>query len=182
MEKICIVRRRKDARCVEPGPAFIPGQTAVPKQHPGAFLAEAVQDGSMAREGTPALVGERVGKKKDAISFQLTPEQSDMIRSGDFVSYLSNGISKGAALSVREQADGQINLSFYFDRVNTLRLLKASQVCEMLQISRSYLGKLIRTKKLKSYKIGGLRRFALEDIIDFLAGTDRESSRQDDVL
>ena len=169
MEKICIVRRRKDARFVEPGPAFIPGQTAVPKQHPGASLAEAVRDGGMAREGTPSLVGERVGKKKEVISFHLTSEQCGVIRSGNFERYLSNGISKGAALSVQEQADGQISISFYFDRVNTLKLLKPKQVCEMLQISRSSLGTLIKTRKLKSYKIGGLRRFAVEDIIDFLA-------------
>ena len=151
-------------------------------QRLGVILPRGARDDTGAREENPSPVEAVVGRKKDAISFQLTPEQSDMIRSGDFVPYLSNGIAKGAALSVREQANGQINLSFYFDRVNTLRLLKANQVCEMLQISRSYLGKLIRTKKLKSYKIGGLRRFALEDIIDFLAGTDRESSRQDDVL
>lgn len=177
MEKICIVRRRKDIRSVGDGVDSLPG-----KQRLGVVPPRGGPDDIGTREGNPSPAKAVVGRKKDLISLQLTPEQSDAIRSGDFVRYLSNGTAEGAALSVREQADGQINLSFYFDRVNTLRLLKSNQVCEMLQISRSYLGKLVRTQRLKSHKIGGLRRFALEDIIDFLAVTDCESSRQDYAL
>jgi len=167
MEKICIVRRRKDIQSVGNGVDPVPG-----KQRLGVVLPQTVRDNVGTREELSSSVGETVGRKKEGISFELTPEQSDVLRSCNFTQYLSNGISKGAALGVQELEDGQISISFYFDRVNTLRLLKAQQVCEMLQISRSSLGTLIKTRKLKSYKIGGLRRFALEDIIEFLARTE----------
>jgi excisionase family DNA binding protein len=39
----------------------------------------------------------------------------------------------------------------------------------MLQISRSFLRKLVKNGTIKSYKIGKLRRFLLEDILDYLS-------------
>ena len=39
----------------------------------------------------------------------------------------------------------------------------------MLQISRSFLQKLINEKKLNSYKLGRMRRFLLEDILEYLS-------------
>jgi len=36
------------------------------------------------------------------------------------------------------------------------------------QISKSFLRKLIRTRRIKSYKLGRLRRFSLEDILEYL--------------
>lgn len=39
----------------------------------------------------------------------------------------------------------------------------------MLQISRSFLTKLIKAGQMKSYKLGRLRRFLLEDILEYLS-------------
>lgn len=49
-----------------------------------------------------------------------------------------------------------------------VRMLNTKSVCEMLQISRSHVAKLIREKHIKSYKIGRSRRFSLEDVLEFV--------------
>jgi len=48
-------------------------------------------------------------------------------------------------------------------------MLAPNQVCQMLQVSRSFLQKIINEKKIKSYKLGRIRRFLLEDILDYLS-------------
>jgi len=48
-------------------------------------------------------------------------------------------------------------------------MLKSEHVCQMLQISRSLLMNLVKSRKIRSYKIGRLRRFLLEDILDYLS-------------
>jgi excisionase family DNA binding protein len=50
-------------------------------------------------------------------------------------------------------------------------MLKMSEICEILQVSKNTLGKLLRDGVVKSYKIGRLRRFAAEDLMEYLAGT-----------
>jgi len=169
MEKICIVRRRKNnIQGVGKRADYITDKEMMPSQSLGVVLSQAVKNDISAHGREKSPVDEVVGDKNEMISFNLTPEQCELIRSGNFAQYLSSGISRGAALNVQQQEDGQISLIFYFDRVNTLRMLKPKHVCEMLQISRSFLGKLIKTKRLKSYKIGRLRRFSLEDILEYL--------------
>lgn len=54
-------------------------------------------------------------------------------------------------------------------------MLKTGHVCQILQISNSALMNLVKSKKIKSYKIGRLRRFLLQDILDYL-------SRSEEVL
>ena len=39
----------------------------------------------------------------------------------------------------------------------------------MLQISKSFLIRLVKGKKIKSYKFGRLRRFLLTDVIEYLS-------------
>jgi excisionase family DNA binding protein len=39
----------------------------------------------------------------------------------------------------------------------------------MLQVSRSFLQKLVHGNKIKSYKLGRMRRFLLEDILEYLS-------------
>jgi len=169
MEKICIVQRRKEnIQGVGKGAGYITDKEMMPNQRFGVVLSQAVRSDIRGQERETAPVDELIGDQNGIISFNLTSEQCESIRSGNFAQYMSSGISRGTALNVQQQEDGQISLNFFFDRVNTLRMLKTKQVCEMLQISTSFLRKLIKTKKLKSYKIGGLRRFSLEDILEFL--------------
>jgi len=42
----------------------------------------------------------------------------------------------------------------------------------MLQISKSFLQKLVNEKKINSYKLGRRRRFLLEDILEYLSNDD----------
>ncbi len=39
----------------------------------------------------------------------------------------------------------------------------------MLQISNSLLMNLVKSKKIRSYKVGRLRRFLLQDVLDYLS-------------
>ena len=48
-------------------------------------------------------------------------------------------------------------------------MLTSQHVCQMLQISKSLLMNLVKAGKIRSYKIGKLRRFLLEDILDYLS-------------
>ena len=167
MEKICIVeRRKKNIQEVEKG--YIIDKKMIACQKLGVISSHAVKDNMSIHGGKKSFVKELNGDKNKVISFNLTPEQCNLIRSGNFAQYLSNGISSGTPLNVQQHEDGQISLSFHFERVNTLRLLKSKHVCEMLQISKSFLMKLTKTKRLKSYKIGRLRRFSLEDVLEYL--------------
>ena len=182
MEKICIVRRRKrNIQGAGAGADYIPGKEMMPDQGLGVVWSQAVRKhiGVPGRESFPA--GEMTGDPNGMVSFDLTPEQCRVIRSGHFSQYLSSEMSKDVALNVRQREDGEISLNFYFDQANTPTMLRAKQVCEMLQISRSFLGDLVKTKGLRSYKVGRLRRFSLEDVLAFLAGDERANDAEDTI-
>ncbi len=169
MEKICIVRRRKKGvQKVEKETDHTNYKETMPRQNMGVIFPQAVQNKISIHEGKQTSVDELIGDKHEVLSFNLTPEQCELIQSSKFIQYLSGGISSGTAINVKQEENGQISLNFHFDRVNTLRMLKTEQVCEMLQISKSLLMKLIKTRKVKSYKLGRVRRFLLEDILEYL--------------
>jgi excisionase family DNA binding protein len=65
--------------------------------------------------------------------------------------------------------DGRIVFNFRLKTDDTLKMLTVSQVSQMLQISKSFLIRLVKAKKIKSYKFGRLRRFLLTDVIDYLS-------------
>lgn len=168
MEKICIVRRRKkNVQAVGKGTDYITDKETMPSQNLGVILSQAVNNIS-GHGGEQTSVDELIEDKHEVVSFNLTPEQCELIQSSNFAQCLSGGTSSSTAINVAQEEDGRISLNFHFDRVNTLRMLKAEHVCEMLQISKSLLRKLVRTRRLKSYKLGRLRRFSLDDILDYL--------------
>lgn len=65
--------------------------------------------------------------------------------------------------------DGRIVFNFRLKTDDTLKMLTVSQVGQMLQISKSFLIRLVKAKKIRSYKFGRLRRFLLTDVIDYLS-------------
>ena len=105
----------------------------------------------------------------DAISVNLTPEQYDLIKSNRYVKYFLNGDTTGVSLDIQRHTEGQIIFNFQFKKVDIVRMLKAKHVCQMLQISNSMLMSLVKSKKIRSYKIGRLRRFLLQDVLDYLS-------------
>ena len=171
MEKICIVRRRKRSGqgseriddCSSLG-EIISYETAVKEN---AFQSPSPHYSCNVHRGDDMSSTDTMD---DVVSINLTPEQTLGMQSSNFAPYLAHGISLGTALEVENVADDRIILHFHFEKKNTLRMLKARHVCEMLQISGSTLSKLVRKKKIRSFKIGRLRRFSVDDVLAYLAG------------
>lgn len=111
---------------------------------------------------------ESTGESKQDISLNLTPEQSKIINSSNQIKTLLENKSNVFVSNIQQQKNGQIVFNFHLDKENTKDLLKTKQVCQKLQISQSFLLKLVKEKKIKSYKIGRLRRFSIEDVMDYV--------------
>jgi excisionase family DNA binding protein len=105
----------------------------------------------------------------EAISINLTPEQYNLVKSNRYVKYFLNGDSNGVSLDIQRHTEGQIIFNFQFKKVDIVRMLKAKHVCQMLEISNSLLMKLVKSQKIRSYKIGRVRRFLLQDVLDYLS-------------
>ena len=142
MEKICIARRRMDGRHL--------------------------REDEILREKSP-VVCKTAETNEEMISVSLTPEQNRFVHSQHKVHHLDQS-SRGVILDLRKE-EGQMIFHFTFKNTDSVKLLKPVQVCQMLQISKSFLLVLFRSGKLKSYKIGRLRRFLLKDIVEYLAGS-----------
>ena len=153
MEKICIVKRRQKYAQNEPGQI-------------GNALNNSSTD--FISKFPSNLVEEFNDYSGHTVSITMTEEQSIMLNKCDYIRELLTQTRIDPALDAKINADGKIVLNFHFNNSMSLRMLRCDQVCQMLQISRSFLQKLIHENKLKSYKIGWLRRFLLEDILDFL--------------
>jgi excisionase family DNA binding protein len=106
---------------------------------------------------SPHVETERVDRSP-LVSIQLTPQQAEAMRSNEHFQHLYD--TKAAP----------IYLNLHFNEGPPQKMLKPSEICEMLQVSKNTLGKLLRDGAVKSYKIGRLRRFAAEDIMEYLAG------------
>jgi excisionase family DNA binding protein len=176
MEKISIVRRRKEG-------TFKPGG----EQHPGIRShslhgQELIEIPSSVLNQTPKYVrkeshtlGAPVADINDAISINLTPEQYYLVKSNRYVKYFLNGDATGVSLDIQRHTEGQIIFNFQFKKVDIVRMLKAKHVCQMLQISNGLLMSLVKAKKIRSYKVGRLRRFLLQDILDYLSRSEEVS-------
>lgn len=106
--------------------------------------------------------------KNHDLSFNLTSEQSELIRSNHHINSLTNGETNSFVLNMQKEEKGQTVFKFHFRESDTVQLLKTKEACHMLQISSGFLMKLVKGRKLKSYKLGRLRRFLLEDILNYL--------------
>ncbi len=106
--------------------------------------------------------------KNHDLSFNLTSEQSELIRSNHRIKSLINGEANSFVLNMQKEENGQTVFNFDFGEPDTVKLLKTKEVCHMLQVSSGFLMKLVKGRKLKSYKLGRLRRFSLEDILNYL--------------
>jgi excisionase family DNA binding protein len=89
--------------------------------------------------------------------------------------YFLTGDATGVFLDIQRHTEGQIIFNFQFKKVDIVRMLKAKHVCQMLQISNSLLMSLVKAKKIRSYKVGRLRRFLLQDVLDYLSRSEEVS-------
>jgi len=151
MEKICIVKRRNSiSNGLSQGRDFMPVNN---------------------REvygGTDYEFEKLTNDESDKLSFNLTSEQSELIRSNEHLKSFTDHETKSFILDMRKE-EGQIFFNFDFGEAENMKLLKTKETCRMLQVSTSFLMKLVKEKKIKSYKLGRLRRFSFQDILDYLS-------------
>jgi excisionase family DNA binding protein len=115
------------------------------------------------------IVEEFMDKSSSVISITMTKEQSDLLQQSEYIKELLSGAKSDPSLDIKLTPDGRISLNYHFNDSLILRMLSPNQVCQMLQISRSFLQKIINEKKLNSYKLGRMRRFLMEDILEYLS-------------
>ncbi len=184
MEKICIVKRRKTTTSISQDPvveihATPPVQTPVSDQEvvqieqlpevssPGPMIAS--PESFNIQDGDHLIFKEVAGEEEQIFSIQLSAEQSQVVQSMNCIKDLLSGKHHGVKMSMEETSDGSTSFNFHFKPVYTTRMLNPNDVAVMLQISRSMLYRLVKEKEIKSYKIGKLRRFLLEDVVDYLS-------------
>ncbi|MCX5853842.1 MAG: helix-turn-helix domain-containing protein [Deltaproteobacteria bacterium] len=166
MEKISIVKRRKRG-------SFEPEKGQPPEAEGRPLPVQELTEipAHVLRQGTDNVdePEDLSDENEPAISIKLTPEQYNLVKSSQYVNYFLNGESSGVSLDMQQRPDGQIVFNFQFKKVDTVKMLKSEHVCQMLQISKSLLMTLVKSQKIRSYKIGRLRRFLFEDILDYLS-------------
>jgi excisionase family DNA binding protein len=178
MEKLCIVKRR--SRPVEQGEdstATIVSQeqeTVVQEQDVQEISNEPTlerADSFNVHDGDTLIFKEVTGEEEQIFSIQLTSQQSQVVQSMNCIKDLLSGKHHGVKMSMEQTEDGKTAFNFHFKPVYTTRMLNAQDVAVMLQISKSMLYRLVKEKDLKSYKVGKLRRFLLEDVVEYLSSS-----------
>jgi excisionase family DNA binding protein len=89
---------------------------------------------------------------------ELTSQQTEAIRSNGYFRHLYP--DKGAP----------IFLNLHFNDGHLPKMLRPREICDILQVSRNTVDKLVRTGRIKSVRVGRLIRFSAEDVWDYLAG------------
>lgn len=156
LEKFCIVKRRKQG-LDQPFPSFL----SIPTEESDSL-------------STPASVpAASANDEEGVLAVPLTAAQSRAIRAGGILSLLEGPTPKSFQVDVERAEEGSI--IFHFHLHNHV-MLNPLQVCRMMQISRSLLNRMILEKRIKSYKIGRLRRFFLNDILENLKQQQTENT------
>jgi excisionase family DNA binding protein len=177
MEKICIVKRRKrEPQKTDDRTSSMAGFETIEAERSSVVSSSSMPESIRheEREGTPPETW--VHDNDQILSFELTPEQSEIVQSNQYVKSLLNQTSGNLSLDVQQGEHGQLILNFYAQKADTVRMLKPDDVCEMLQVSKWFLMKLVREKQMRSYKMGRLRRFSLEDVLEYLTRSEEATS------
>ena len=175
MEKICIVKRRQQN---SQGEVI---NTMQDVRTPNVNSKEANNYFSLNTKIMPEknIVNEFNDESGHVISIMMTHEQSSILQASEYIIDLLCGRRSDPLLYLNRSSDGRIVFNFCLHESPPVHMLRCDQVCQMLQISRSFLHKLVHENKLKSYKLGRLRRFAMEDVLDYLTSNE-ELNRQAD--
>ncbi|PKN51984.1 MAG: hypothetical protein CVU55_09575 [Deltaproteobacteria bacterium HGW-Deltaproteobacteria-13] len=115
------------------------------------------------------IVEEFVDNATSVISIIMTKEQSVLLQQSEYIKDLLNGTKSDPSLDIKITSDGRLSFNYHFNDSLLLRMLAPNQVCQMLQVSRSFLQKMVHENRIKSYKLGRMRRFLLEDILEYLS-------------
>src|SRR5208337_3267352 len=190
MEKICIVRRRQqyaqpEVKLPQPEKSdtiptkavassiAIDNRIEFPDKKPDKKIEEEyVNSVDMQNQNEfpdKKIVEEFIDNSSSVISIIMTKEQSALLQQSEYIKDLLSGTKNDPSFDIKLNADGQLAINFRFNDSLLLRMLAPNQVCQMLQVSRSFLQKLVHEKKINSYKLGRMRRFLLEDILEYLS-------------
>lgn len=175
MEKLCIVKRRSRITDEGDSTAFIVSHEneTIQEQDVQAISQEPQKNSSgiNVHDADTLIFKEVAGEEEQIFSIELTPQQTKVVQSMNCIRDLLSGKHHGVKMSMEKTEDGKTAFNFHFKPVYTTRMLNAQDVAIMLQISRSMLYKLVKDKGLKSYKVGKLRRFLLEDVVGYLSSS-----------
>lgn len=167
MDKICIVKlRKKMGHATELGQSFRNQAWAASTARELPVLVSEqgrIQEMHDERD-RPESSGDATGR---TVALTLTQQQMNMLGVNPHLMSLLNSEFTTGLETIKHQGEPLV-IKFQFSPMIPLRLLKSSEVVQMLRISRHYLGKIVREGKLKSYKIGLRRRFLLDDILSYL--------------
>jgi excisionase family DNA binding protein len=171
MEKLCIVRRRKSEVKIGSDTSGSLYAQAMNGLRPSEITAE---NRLSPERRSPPRIGFKVPDDQK-LSIELTAAQADVVRSHAYFSHSSGAeaqeSNQGSGFGAYFPEEGKIVFNFYFRQISLPDLLTGSDVCHLLHVSRTFLARLVRDGKLKSYKIGRLRRFSLEGIRALLDGS-----------
>lgn len=176
MEKICIVKRRQQNTQLQ-------ARGIMPDNQSMNIHSEEVQNEvNLNTKILPEknIVEEFNDESGHVISIIMTYDQSEVLQSSEYIKDLLSGRRSDPSLYLNRNSDGRIIFNFCLHESPTICILRFDQVCQMLQISRSFLQKLVHEKAIKSYKLGRLRRFAMEDILDYLGGNEKLNRHADE--
>lgn len=166
MEKICIVRRRIQIPALSaPQPFHTTNEHGKTKEF--SNLCSCGPDGKSKKHVSP--LRSTIRGDDHIIRIQLNPDQCKVVQSNGCLNHVLGKILENVDIDIERYEDGQIVFNLHLKQIQRTDMLDSKKVCQMLQISRSFLSRLVRTDQIRSYKIGKLRRFLLEDILEYLS-------------
>jgi excisionase family DNA binding protein len=168
MDKICIVKwRNKDSALLHNALTNFDNEI-IPMQHSSTIASSVPVNTTQRRERESLRSQDPAINDTNALSIILTPRQCEIFRSNKCFPYLLTRPSSGVGMEMQQGEDGQVIFNFHFKQTLSVKMMKAHEVCQMLQISKGFLQRLVRENHIKSYKIRRLRRFLVEDILNYL--------------
>ena len=172
MEKLCIVKRRQQYWQVKDNQAMQNSQSSTLKSN--GLMGNTIA-GDITSYLRQRIVEDFNYYSGHVVSITMNQEQTNMLQKSEYMKELLDGTIKDAAFNIKRNADGLMLLNLRFNESPLMRMLRINQVCEILQISRSFLTRMIRDKKIKSYKVGRLRRFLWADVLEYLQSNEQLS-------
>ncbi len=109
-------------------------------------------------DGTASSATGQTTAGTPVLSFELTPQQASMMAENSSFRRLCG------------ENPSQVFFNLHFNTASSIRMLTVANVCDMLQVSRTTVRKLVSSALIPSVKIGRLRRFFMDDVLDYLSG------------
>ena len=170
MEKLCIVKRRQQYSQYKD---YQERQNSLSSTLKSADLMGNIKVGDSTSYFHQKIVEDFNCYYGHIVSITMTQEQTNMLQTSEYIKELLDGTIKDPAFNIKRNTDGLMLLDLRFNKSPLLRMLRVNQVCEILQVSRSFLTRMIRDEKMKSYKVGRLRRFLWADVLEYLQSNEQ---------